>query len=121
MNFVKFCIISIVFFMIFCLASNVCANPFVVSDYQQYNEQSGVMGYKISFDNGATWEECGNQQNLDGQIRVAHDLEGTTTGEHNILVKAYNLWEETDSVPFDYERQSPQLPTNMRLEHQLTP
>lgn len=99
--------------IMFCFASIVIAAPYLVSDTQ--NAET-IQGYQITWDGGATWEECGHE--IDGnQIRVSHDLTAVETGTHEIMIKALNLWgDESDSTPpFLFRRESPTLPTNIRL------
>ncbi len=105
---------AIIFLIIFvCTASYVLASPYLISDPQDPNE---IKGYKITWDDGQTWQECGKAINPNGEIYVSQDFSGIPEGTYVVRVKSYNIWgESADSNQIVFKKKLPPLPINMRL------
>lgn len=112
---IKNILFFLIFFMIMITFTSSYGNPFLVSSPQSYGDPNCGMGYKISWDNGSTWLECGKEQISATEMRVMHDMAGIEIGRHDILVKTYNLWGESDAVPFGFTKELPVSPTNLGL------
>ena len=81
------------------------ANPYLTSDPQCFDptgaDASCPNGYEVSEDDGATWQELGADISED-TIVVWEDLGLYSQGSHTMLVRAYNAWEVSDTVPLSF-------------------
>lgn len=111
----KILLYVIVVLVLILVVKNVFADPFIVSSLQKYFVEGDFIKYKISWDNGITWDECGYEQIDPNTVRVKHDLVGIKTGSYNVLIKAYNLWGESAAVPFGFAKQLPLSPMDIQL------
>ena len=102
------------------LVSFAWAQPYVVSDPQcKYNGSNDCAeGFEVSTDGGNTWQPSGAIDVGADQIRLSHDLVGTTDGAHNIQVRAVNVWRASDPVPFGFTAGAPSQLNGLRITDQ---
>jgi len=98
-----------------CLVGLANAEPFLVCDTYPASEQ--VIGFVYTVDSGAEVKVPYKEQVMsDGStVAVLADMSFVADGNHKITVKAYNMWGESDPVPFDFTRKLPASSTNIRF------
>jgi len=97
--------IYIILFLIItiCLITLIAnAAPFLVCDVDPI-----VTSYIVTLDNG---------EELEVPAPLHVDCSTITEGAHVYTVKAKNIWGESKSVPFEFTKALPVLPTNISLE-----
>lgn len=95
--------------ILMCLASTAFAAPFLVCD-----PQAGVTNYRVSLDNGATWQDVAPDATNEYGFKL--DLEGISNGTYNVKAQACNQWGcSTDSSPFAFDVQRCGAPQMLRL------
>jgi len=100
--------ITILFFIALLLPVLAFASPFLVCD-----PQTNVTHYVITGDINVTVPATDLG---DGTVRLQYDLAGITEGTFTIEVKAKNVWGESVTVPFDFVKALPAVPSAIRIE-----
>lgn len=86
----------------------VFANPFLVCD-----PQTNVTQYVVTLDGVTTTVDAFDLG--DGTVMLKFDLAGISNGNHDMSIKAKNIWEESIAVPFVFNKQAPQTPSGIGL------
>jgi len=110
----KLLIILTILFM----ASTAWSAPFLVCDCQEDFQGN----YELIFDGGSPVISPAQQYDCpDGQVRLSFDVAplGLADGQHHLEGKAVNVWGESASVPFDFNKAVPSTQTGIGLS--LTP
>jgi predicted secreted protein len=96
------------------LAVPALADPWLVCD--PYPTGAKPDGFKYVLDTG-TEVSVAYSERLFGteNCAVVCDLAGVTTGNHNISVKAWNIWGDSASVPFAFSKSLPGGPSQYRF------
>jgi len=97
--------LALICFIIF--TGSALAAPFLVCD-----SQLDVDEYIVVFDGT---EEVVPYNDAGGYV-VLKDLAGITEGDHNVSVKAKNIWGESSEVPFVFTKALPGIPQGTRLK-----
>ena len=90
------------------------ADPWAVSDPQcRYNGVNDcAAGYEVSSD-GQSWQAAGSADVGTDQIRLEHDLAGTSFGAHEFRFRAVNPWGHSSDVPFAFAAGVPLPPAGI--------
>lgn len=89
-------------------ASLAWSAPFLVCD-----PQTGVDSYTVVLDGSSS---SSVPQDLgDGTVRLHFDLAGISDGSHHVDVSAKNIWGESASVPLDFDKLLPGVPSGIGL------
>jgi hypothetical protein len=96
------------------LAGPALADPWLVCD--PYPTGDKPDGFKYVLDTG-TEVSVAYSERLFGteNVAVVCDLATVTTGNHNIGVKAWNIWGDSASVPFAFSKSLPGGPSHYRF------
>ncbi len=100
----------LIFLAIMIWASSLYAQPFLVSDPTTEN----VTEYQIV--EGGNTITSPSQDLGDGTVRLYHDEAGILDGQHNIEVRACNMWGCSSEVPFSFVKQLLGVPTGIGLQ-----
>ena len=85
------------------------ADPFLVCD-----PQTNVTHYIVVL-NGATIEVPAFDLG-DGTVALRYDLKGINVGNHNVEVRAKNIWDKSIAVPFAFVKSLPEAPTGIGVK-----
>ena len=101
-------LIGLIFMLVMIIPTLVLAAPFLICD-----PQTNVTHYVITGSINVTVlaTPYGN-----GTVRLEYDLAGISMGNHNVEVKAKNIWGESVAVPFVFSKQVPEVPETIRIE-----
>lgn len=110
-------IISFIGFILCLILAVICqAEPFIRSAPQKsFMNDSGVLFYQISYDNGETWEKANHINPITDEIRLMHSLSSLATGDHILLIRSGNPWGVSNAVPFTLKKELPQSPIGIEL------
>jgi len=84
----------------------VLADPFLVCD-----PQVNVTHYVITLDGITTTVPAVDLG--DDTFNLSFDLGGIDVGNHNVELKAKNIWGESIAVPFGFVKSLPEVPTGI--------
>ena len=87
----------------------VLADPFLVCD-----PQTNVTHYVITLDGISTTVPAVDLG--DDTFNLSFDLGGIDVGNHNVELKAKNIWGESIAVPFVFVKSLPEVPTGIGLK-----
>lgn len=93
--------------LFFGLTGLVFATPFLVCDPQPNTDEFVLMFDGI--------EEIVPYNDAGGYV-VLKDLAGITDGDHDVSVKAVNMWGQSSEVPFAFVKALPGVAGNVRLK-----
>lgn len=97
------------------ISFGVCAEPFLVSDYQQADFK--ITNYDC--DLNGTVETLVPDTKGNGDTRVRMDLAGIVSGQHRVKCRAVNLWGESAYSPdFIFSKSVPSVPGTLKLSLQ---
>lgn len=98
------------FLLVSFTVSSVMAGPFLTCDPP--SESDGVTHYVVTIDTEAPVTVPIDQ----GRGTLFYDLAGMSDGGHTVIVKAKNLWTESEpSTPFPFARSSPSSASGLAL------
>lgn len=90
------------------------ADPWLVCD--PYATGDKPDGFKYVLDTGSEVSVAYSERIFGTEnCAVVCDLAGATTGNHNISVKAFNVWGDSASVPFAFSKSLPGGPSHYRF------
>jgi len=108
-NLVVLSLFFILLILIFFSVTNARAAPFLICD-----PQTNVTHYIVTIDGVTTTSPAFDLG--DGKVRLSVDLKDSPEGEHTCSIKAANLWDESDPVPFVFTRAGPDVLVNVRIQ-----
>ena len=95
-------------------AGPALADPWLVCDTYAAGEKPD--GFKYTLDSGTEVSVAYSERVFGTEnTAVICDLAGVTTGNHNISVKAWNIWGDSASVPFALSKSLPGGPSHYRF------